>query len=200
MKYIRTKDSIVFVGDLVKDEFGNYCPKDSTDTMEIEAKYVIKEADNIEELCDEVVVEMKFNTGYVAHLNKNITELKSFVEYLKESCKVTNDEMLNIYGAIWTDKGLIYVAQMNESGVLELLWNYYLIKYGNEYGNNQFDTSYCKEEHKSDYEYGDTILNGKIVAECDFEVEKTRTYLDNYYDTETLGGFALQKGMLWEKK
>lgn len=48
----------------------------------------------------------------------------------------------------------------------------YLIKYGNEYGYNQFDTSYCKDEHKSDYEYGDTILNGKIVAECDFEVEE----------------------------
>ena len=26
-----------------------------------------------------------------------------------------------IYGAIWTDKGLIYVAKMNEEGELELL-------------------------------------------------------------------------------
>ena len=26
-----------------------------------------------------------------------------------------------IYGAIWTDKGLIYVAKMNEKGELELL-------------------------------------------------------------------------------
>ena len=56
----------------------------------------------------------------------------------------------------------------------------YLIRYGNEYGYNQFDTSYCKDEHKSDYEYGDTILNGKIVAECDFEVEEL--YCDSYRD------------------
>lgn len=28
-----------------------------------------------------------------------------------------------IYGAIWTDKGLIYVAKMNEKGEFELLWN-----------------------------------------------------------------------------
>ena len=38
----------------------------------------------------------------------------------------------------------------------------------------------------------DYALNGKIVAECDYEVEKIRTYLDNCYDTKTLGGFALQ--------
>lgn len=35
-------------------------------------------------------------------------------------------------------------------------------------------------------------LNGKIVAECDFEVEEIIEYLDNCYNTETLGGFALQ--------
>ena len=27
----------------------------------------------------------------------------------------------NVYGAIWTDKGLIYVAKMNDKGELELL-------------------------------------------------------------------------------
>jgi hypothetical protein len=29
--------------------------------------------------------------------------------------------MSKLYGAIWTDKGLIYVAKMNEKGELELL-------------------------------------------------------------------------------
>ena len=48
----------------------------------------------------------------------------------------------------------------------------YLIKFGNEYGYNQFDTSYCKNEHVSPYEYGSAILNGFIVAECDYDVEE----------------------------
>ena len=30
-------------------------------------------------------------------------------------------EKFEIYGAIWTDKGLIYVAKMNDKGELELL-------------------------------------------------------------------------------
>jgi predicted transcriptional regulator len=60
---------------------------------------------------------------------------------------------------------------------LKLLWyctkaRPYLIRFGNEYGYNQFDTSYCKDEHISPYEYGSEILNGKIVAESDFEVEE----------------------------
>jgi hypothetical protein len=30
-------------------------------------------------------------------------------------------DMSNLYGAIWTSKGLIYVAKMNKEGELELL-------------------------------------------------------------------------------
>ena len=30
-------------------------------------------------------------------------------------------DMIKPYGAIWTDKGLIYVARMNEEGKFELL-------------------------------------------------------------------------------
>ena len=56
----------------------------------------------------------------------------------------------------------------------------YLIKFGNEYGYNQFDTSYCKNEHISPYEYGSEILNGFIVAECDFEVEGMEDYFNNH--------------------
>lgn len=29
-----------------------------------------------------------------------------------------------LYGAIWTNKGLIYVAKMNDKGELELLWKW----------------------------------------------------------------------------
>ena len=54
------------------------------------------------------------------------------VEQILSEMLITKDkveEILNskeypykeIYGAIWTDKGLIFVAKMNSEGVLELL-------------------------------------------------------------------------------
>ena len=63
---------------------------------------IIAEADTIEELCDEFVCDEMF-------------------VYDKEEIKFLISEGEIVYGAIWTDKGLIYVAKMNESGVLELL-------------------------------------------------------------------------------
>lgn len=61
-----------------------------------------KIADNIEELCDEFVYK---------HL--------VFTEY-EDVLKIAHDKQF-IYGAIWTDNGLIYVAKMNKKGELELL-------------------------------------------------------------------------------
>ena len=79
---------------------------------------VDKVEDTIEELCDEFVVYVKDN--------KLLTNLGSF-----ESCYNWYIELKNrkgvskvdvsMFGAIWTDKGLIYVAKMNEKGELELL-------------------------------------------------------------------------------
>ena len=72
---------------------------------------VIKQADTIEKLCDEFVLENKKDHS---HLQFAELEIKVIVEY-------TNKEEWFIYGAIWTDKGLIYVAKMNNKGELELL-------------------------------------------------------------------------------
>lgn len=92
MKYIRTKDGIqdiqrIFgnVGEYIKD-------------------YAIKQADTIEELCDEFVVVIENKQHLIPR------------EWLKQEIIVDV-----LYGAIWTDKGLIYVAKMNEKGELELL-------------------------------------------------------------------------------
>ena len=45
--------------------------------------------------------------------------------FLKELAYINscNDEanILGVYGAIWTSKGLIYVAKMNDKGELELI-------------------------------------------------------------------------------
>ena len=110
MKYIRTKDAILpyykdsktgkltvvmkVVGEVFSDKVD-----------EVFNQIVINHADTIEELCDEFVGVDKTNE----HDRLSKLSLKSYCNYVA------------IYGAIWTDKGLIYVAKMNEKGELELL-------------------------------------------------------------------------------
>ena len=102
MKYIRNEKGVLKIIRLdqyvVSYENGQYAG-----TMDIEKLKECKVADTIEELCDE------------------------FVYHLKSGGKFIDDKLAksnvyeNIYGAIWTDKGLIYVAKMNDKGELELL-------------------------------------------------------------------------------
>ena len=95
MKYIRTKDGIV---EIVKEL--SYCYLDKNGN-----EYLLdnqKTADTIEELCDEFVGIRKDNT-------------KELLRYRP------NYKYVATYGAIWTDRGLIYVAKMNDKGELELL-------------------------------------------------------------------------------
>lgn len=108
MKYVRTKDGIY------ERMFPDVEQRISFDHKTIEPAYyttkcewvakkdVLKQADTIEELCDEGVCEHKC-IGFV--------DICGFELYKKFDC----------YGAIWTDKGLIYVAKMNDKGELELL-------------------------------------------------------------------------------
>lgn len=75
---------------------------------------VIIYGETIEKLCDEFVVE--YNAGdKIDHLTYYSKDRMNFIWEGKE------DRILAIYGAIWTEKGLIYVAKMNEKGELELL-------------------------------------------------------------------------------
>ena len=77
-----------------------------------------KQADTIEELCDEFVEVLDIPIGnesfrhYIHNTPLSRDKLLTFVN-LKEKDVV--------YGAIWTDKGLIYVAKMNEKGGWKLL-------------------------------------------------------------------------------
>ncbi len=91
MNYIRTKDEI--------------CTLSEAYWAGIEDE-IINQADTIEELCDELV----YNHQILSKEDKNNKE------YLSQ-LYCFND----IYGAIWTNKGLIYVAKMNSEGVLELI-------------------------------------------------------------------------------
>lgn len=113
MKYIRTQDGRIikiFDGDIDNEICGI-----KFDTMgfrlQITMQFncivkedIVKIADTIEELCDEFVVIIENKPHIIPR------------EWLKQDIIV--DEL---YGAIWTEKGLIYVAKMNDKGELELL-------------------------------------------------------------------------------
>ena len=88
---------------------------------------ILKQADTIEELCDEVVDtnELKTsNTGGWLY-DEFDSDNKCLVYYAEDERRTIPlnefDDLSKIFGAIWTDKGLIYVAKMNDKGELELL-------------------------------------------------------------------------------
>ncbi len=98
--FVRTKDNQIIETD--KETLEECYKKD----------YIIKQANTIEELCDE----------FIAHNHKASPDVKD-VFSIKEELHYASDYMedgYTIYGAIWTDKGLIYVAKMNEKGEWKL--------------------------------------------------------------------------------
>lgn len=106
MKYIRTKDNRIIDTTKYYIENSNLFKDGVYQEYKKELENAIKQADTIEKLCDEFVA--------IVSVCKAV-----FTNYAlaKESCYLPPI----IYGAIWTDKGLIYVAKMNDKGELELL-------------------------------------------------------------------------------
>lgn len=94
-------------GDLIIDVKGIY-------------EKIIKEADTIEELIDALVLK-NLNTNFCIVMNV------SYIKVIKDNWQniINSDSLKNYitYGAIWTDKGLIYVAKLNDKGALEVLGN-----------------------------------------------------------------------------
>ena len=113
MKYIRTNDNIYLL-----DNSEKYCDILKKEFYEIGDKHIyldeiIKQADTIKELCDQYVpVKNGEIKGY------NFMFVDDLIDYLKVN-NMLNE--YNIYGAIWTDKGLIYVAKLNKNKIWELL-------------------------------------------------------------------------------
>ena len=106
MKYIRTKDGRIFENKLTM----YVCPEALEELSKCEVGEeieILKQADTIEELCDEFVVIKKNGDKIITCNYRNI--------------QVYIERKFEIYGAIWTNKGLIYVAKMNNEGELELL-------------------------------------------------------------------------------
>ena len=120
MKYIRTNEGIFEVLDKETD----ICVL--TNKAWKYKKDIISQADTIEGLCDEFVYINKvgkFDKPYVIHfqlLNRKFTEptIKEKLDYIYKCYK---KDLHKIKGAIYTDKGLIYVAKPNNKGGFELI-------------------------------------------------------------------------------
>lgn len=108
MKYIRTKDSIcgerIYENDIPKPK--NEHEKEVLRKLRNNiGEIVIKQADTIEKLCDEFV-----------RVSKSVHDF-----LVSDDIPTKKFDDTEIYGAIWTDKGLQFVARMNSKGELELL-------------------------------------------------------------------------------
>ena len=102
MKYIRTKDGIIEVNPTLTNE-----------QIDISLGKNTPRADTIEELCDAFIIidEDKKRNIYLKEDGWTFDMMQDLGMWSDRTC----------YGAIWTDKGLIYVAKMNDKGELELL-------------------------------------------------------------------------------
>lgn len=109
-----------------KNENGFYIFVYSEDMEEygVEENYgkVTTYGETIEELCDEFVLVAEdydyFQTSRKVHRRWVFDDLADTEQKEDEIGKGISR---TIYGAIWTDEGLIFVAKMNEKGELELL-------------------------------------------------------------------------------
>lgn len=96
MKFVRTKSGRILTPIGYDSSIGDIYDGDETKNDE-----VVDTSDAIEELCDCIVYRKGLYVGlYVLPWGAKNSE---------------------IYGAIWTDKGLIYVAKKNEQGEFELI-------------------------------------------------------------------------------
>ena len=124
MKYIRTKDGVYEALESFKTPEGYFYfsyeqkTNDALNPIVRESVYdydLIKQADNIKELCDDFVVchsEVNDGLPFICPKRDGLLEnmFKLWIYY-----------KIFPYGAIWTDKGLIYVAKLNEKGNWELI-------------------------------------------------------------------------------
>lgn len=121
-KYVRTKEEILRLKlwQHAKMFYEVYYEKKGYGKR-IKKTSVIKESDNIEDLIDTLVYiqSKKFNEPRVMELNTPSFYLHD--ERWSKSIKENLKNKYTYYGAIWTDKGLIYVAKLNEDGEFELL-------------------------------------------------------------------------------
>jgi len=141
MKYIRTEDGVFeIVG------FDNECIIPSP-IIKMNRKLThcsdyknCKQADTIEKLCDEfcyikdgvvsqyLTIDFKYKRDDEFCALRNKLTANGIAEISKGISKYEL-QVGELKGAIWTNKGLIYVAKENDKGELELIWSQKLITY-----------------------------------------------------------------------
>ena len=126
MKYIRTPIGIYDLENSVFYDFDGLCKYHISHCEYYENNPEdCKTSDTIEELCDEFVMTHYFKeTNYTkCEVLKEDKDLMIKAVRLRKQHNKDKDlkNEFNIYGCIWIDKGLIYVAKMNGSGDLELI-------------------------------------------------------------------------------
>ena len=115
--YIRTKDGVYEVDENSK---GNDCflwvkTNEANIVQCVWLNCIINQSENLEELCDEFVICLKNTIPYTVDTFQRH-------ELLRDRAKLFKFYGTDaIFGAIWTNKGLIFVARMNDKGDLELI-------------------------------------------------------------------------------
>ena len=136
MKYIRLEEGIFQVGEKIivepnnnpnvssfPNESGYYITRknkfDGIDFRYAGESEVIKEADSIEELCDVFVTV--FDTTNSFYKDIYPITYRTLDKAIKDLSKWDKAYNAQVMGAIWNNKGLIFVAKLNEDNVLELI-------------------------------------------------------------------------------
>ena len=99
----------IYYFDENKGHYSEYDNKGGRSCDFIDEKDILNQSENLEELCDKFVY---CQNGFYEMYSK-----LDFAHYDKEYIKNGG----TIKGAIWTSRGLIYVAKLNREGELELL-------------------------------------------------------------------------------
>lgn len=128
-RYARTKDGVyqILRETKISDDCIRYDVKPNKKLeYNIFSENIIKESNNLEDLLDEYVAKWKSEEDKKKYMvkkydywqDKDINNLFLEMSYLVPGYAV---DYMNIYGAIWTDKGLIYVAKLNKDEEWELI-------------------------------------------------------------------------------
>lgn len=110
MKYIRTKNGIYEVVEDNNKEWGKQIvvkfPKNLNMKLADVKDQILKQSDNIEELCDEFVIV----NGKIHQTTKALNKIKEYFNPYD-----------TFYGAVWCEWGLKYVAKLDDKGEFQLL-------------------------------------------------------------------------------
>lgn len=114
-KYIRTKDGKIF--EYAGRERTPYGDLISANGTHYRYDCVLKEADTVEELCDEVVVKETWRDTSIVIQPGGCSDRFACARGLYLGKPTTE----NICGSIWVNGNLMKVAKMNDKGDLELI-------------------------------------------------------------------------------